>query len=62
MKNNYLKNNNGISLIKAILLILVTILVVFLAYEVLHIVEFEVEEEDNPLEIFTDWTDELARI
>lgn len=61
MRNSYLKNNNGISLIKVILLILVTILVVFLAYEVLYVDVFDFwkEEEGNILEIFTSWKDDL---
>lgn len=61
MRKKYLKNNNGISLIKLILLILVTILVVFLAYEVLYVDVFNinVSETTNPVDIFKNWTDEL---
>jgi len=51
MKRNKLKNNNGITLIKAILLILVTILVVFLAYEIIYVDVFNMMENriDNPI-------------
>lgn len=51
MDKNKLKNNKGMTLIKAILLILITILVVFLAYEIIHVDLFEiVKKADNPID------------
>lgn len=51
MKENKLKRENGITLIKAILLILVSILVVFLAYEIWYVDLFDiVKKADNPID------------
>lgn len=44
------KNDNGITLIKVILLILITILVVFLAYEIIYVDLLDVvKKADNPI-------------
>lgn len=53
------KNNNGITLIGLILLILFTILVVFLAYEIFYVDVFEImnSEEKNPISVFANLTD-----
>lgn len=61
MRKNYLKNNKGISLIKIILLILITILVVFLAYEIFYVDVFDIKlsEKTNPVDVFVKWTDDL---
>lgn len=55
MKKYKLKNEQGLTLIKAILLILVTILVVFLAYEVIYVDLFDiVQKENNPIDVISD--------
>ena len=55
MKKYKLKNEHGLTLIKAILLILVTILVVFLAYEVMYVDLFDiVKKEGNPIDVISD--------
>lgn len=51
MKKGKLRKEGGMTLIKAILLILITILVVFLAYEVLYVDLFDiVKKGDNPID------------
>ena len=57
MRNNIFKKNNGISLIKAILLILFTILVVFLLYEIFY-EEIQKSEQVNMIYISTNKLDE----
>ena len=59
MKN--LRKNNGISIIKIILLILSTILVVFFAYEVsyLDIFNFKEANLNNTVDIFKNWTQDF---
>lgn len=59
-----LKKNNGISLIKIILLILFTILVVFLAYEIIYVDVFDIKKGellDNTIDNFRNWTQNLIR-
>ena len=47
MRKNEWKNNGGITLMKLILLILVTILVVFLAYEIFYVDLFDIVKPSN---------------
>lgn len=55
MKKYKLKNEQGLTLIKSILLILLTILVVFLAYEVIYVDLFDiVQKENNPIDVISD--------
>ncbi len=57
MRSHRLKKENGITLIKAILLILVTILVVFLAYEIIYVDLFDiVKKADNPIDMIINET------
>lgn len=53
MNKAIVKDNNGITLIKIILLILVTILVVFLAYEIIYADAFGIMDKNkNPIDLF----------
>lgn len=61
-----LKKNEGITLIKLILimlLILFTILVVFLAYKLINNETINIEESElnNKIDVFRDWTGNLIR-
>ena len=60
---NKLRKNNGISLIKIILLILFTILVVFFAYEIIKIEVLDIEESElnNKINMVRDWAENLIR-
>ena len=57
MRNNFLKKNNGIILINAILLILCTILVVFLLYQIFY-EGIQKSEQVNLIYISTNKLDE----
>ena len=57
----YFKKNNGISLIKLILVILFTILLVFLAYEIFYVDVFDLKNGKltNTVDSFKNWTQNL---